>query len=386
MSRALRLSVPLLGFAASAILTSALSTYVLYLGYFHVRTGMSVPSLALWGSVFYFAGMPIGKVIGRALRFYRHLPVAVMGMSALIAVTLILMPYVVLPAELMVLRFLQGTVTFFMEIFSNAYSYLYEDVGSRTLASAISISGIPGGVAIGTSAYMLALADPSIVYLALALAALAAAAGYSALLSRMRIVLTPLKEELHGTTFRMGRTWLMGILWATIAGFNLVLAVVLPPFVSAYSPSDVPLAMNVFGVTAVLVTVISGILAYYLRSPSSLTKMVAVGYALGLAGFVYLWAAHPVGAWLALALTLINMETLAVPFIYSIPRHVYPEGLVAKGTWEFSLIGSTFHVWATMLVVGLGYYIGFGSSMAILIGPPIYGLLAVLILPRFFHS
>ncbi len=382
MERSLRLTVPLLGFATSAIMTSALSTYVLYLPYFHSLTGAPIDSLALLGSVMYFAGMPLGKVIGRALRFYRRLPAAVLGMSALIAATLVLMPYASSLWELMSLRVIQGTVTFFMEVFSNAYSYLYGDVGSRTLASAASISGIPAGVAIGTSAYVLASASPFIVYAALASAALASAAGYSAVLSRMRAELSPLSEELRGTTFRMGRTWIMGFLWATIAGFNLVLAVALPPFISSYSPADVPLAMNAFGVSAAVLTVLSGAIAYRVRSPAALSRIIAAGYALSFAGYAYLWAARPVGAALALAILLINMEALAVPFIYSVPRHLYPDGLVAKGTWEFSLIGSTFHVWATMLVLGLGYYAGFGAAMAVLMGPPIYGALVSLLLTR----
>lgn len=385
MNRALKFAAPLLGFATSAILTSALSTYVLYLAYFHSRLGMSIPSLALWGSVLYFAGMPVGKVVGRILRFYRRLPSAVLGMSILIAATLVLMPYVSSPAELMVLRFFQGTVTFFMEIFSNAYSYLYGDVGTRTLASAVSISGIPGGVAIGTSAYILALANPYIVYAALAASALAAAVAYSLIISKLGSALAPLRIESHGTTFRMGRTWLMGALWATIAGFNLVLAVALQPFVSSYAPSEVPLAMSAFGVTAALLTVISGVVAYALRSQAALAAMVSAGYALGFVGFVYLWMARPTGIWLVVAVTLINMETLAVPYIYSIPRHLYPEGLAAKGTWEFALIGSTFHVWATALVLGIGYYIGFGAAMAILMGPPLYGMLAALAMPRLFR-
>ncbi|MGC9116326.1 MAG: hypothetical protein ACP5ID_01720 [Conexivisphaera sp.] len=386
MNRALRLAVPSLGFVASAIMTSALSTYVLYLGYFHAVTGVPIPSLALWGSLFYFAGMPVGKIIGRTLRFYRCLPAAVIGMSVLIASTLVAMPYARSLQELLALRFFQGTVTFFMEVFSNAYSYLYDDVRTRTLASAVSISGIPGGVALGTSAYALSLASPVATYSALAAAALAAAVGYSYVLSRVGRALASLRTELHGTTFRMGRTWLMGALWATIAGFNLVLAVALPPFVSSYAPAYVPLAMESFGVTAALLTVASGALAYWLRSPVALSRMVALGYALAFAGFVYLALARPLGAALVLAISLINMETLAVPFIYSIPRQVYPEGLVAKGTWEFALIGSTFHVWATALVLGLGYWFGFGAAMAILAAPPVYGVLASLALPRLMRS
>ncbi|MFP3401521.1 MAG: hypothetical protein RXP91_04535 [Nitrososphaeria archaeon] len=385
MSRALKLAAPLLGFATSAILTSALSTYALYLEYFHSRLGAPMPSLALWGSVLYFAGMPAGKVLGRALRFYRRLPSAALGMSALIAAALALMPFASSLAELMALRFLQGTVTFLMEIFSNAYSYLYEDFGTRTLASAVSISGIPGGVAMGTSAYILALANPFLVYSALAASALAAAAAYSLTLSRLGPALAPLRIESRGTTFRMGRTWLMGALWATIAGFNLVLAVALPPFVSSYAPSEVPLAMGAFGITAALLTVISGAVAYAIRSRAALSAIVSAGYALGFAGFAYLWMARPTGAWLVAAVALINAEALAVPYIYSIPRHIYPEGLAAKGTWEFALIGSTFHVWATALVLGIGYRVGFGAAMAILMGPPLYGMLASLAMPRLFR-
>ncbi|BBE42025.1 hypothetical protein [Conexivisphaera calida] len=379
--RALKVAIPLLGFLAAALLTSSLSTYILYLGYFHARIGASIPWLALWGSVFYFAGMPLGKVVGRALKFYRHLPSAVVGMSALIAASLVLMPYVSSSPELLSLRLIQGMVTFYMEVFSNAHSYLYSDLGHRTLASAVSIAGIPGGVAIGTSAYL--AAPPSVAYAALAAISLVAAAAYAAVLSRVRTSLAPLSRESGGSTFRMGRTWLMGTLWGTVTG-DLTLAVALQPLVSSYAPADVPLAIGTFGISGVLMTAAAGIVAYFVRSPRHMTRIISVGYAISAASFLYILMFRPVGAYLVAAIVLTDLMNLAIPFIYSVPRHVYREGYVGKGTWEFSMIGSFYHIWFTALALGLIYGIGFAAGVSSFVALMLYGMVATLVLPRLF--
>ena len=379
--RALKVTIPLLGFIAAALLTSSLSTYVLYLGYFHARIGASIPWLALWGNVIYFAGMPLGKVVGRALKFYRHLPSAVVGMSALIAASLVLMPYVTSSAELLSLRLIQGMVTFYMEVFSNAHSYLYDNLGHRTLASAVSIAGIPGGVAIGTSAYL--AAPPSATYAVLAAISLLGAVAYAAALSRIRVTLAPLSRESGGSTFHMGRTWLMGSLWGTVTG-DLALAVALPPLVSSYAPPDVPLAMAAFGISGVLMTVVAGVVAYFVRSPRTMTRIISAGYALSVASFLYILIFRPVGAYLALSILGTDMMNLAIPFIYSVPRHVYREGFVGKGTWEFSMVGSFYHIWFTALVLVLTYAIGFAAGVLSFAALMLYGAVATLVLPRFF--
>ena len=379
--RALRIAIPLLGFTASALLTSSLSTYVLYLGYFHARMGVPISWLALWGNVLYFAGMPLGKVIGRALRFYRHLPSAVVGMSALIAASLALMPFAASPLELLSLRLIQGTVTFYMEVFSNAHSYLYDDLGRRTLASAVSIAGIPGGVAVGTSAYL--TAPPSVAYPILAAVSFLGAAAYAFVLSRARVALAPLSRESGGTTFRMGRTWLLGSLWGTVTG-DLALAVVLPSLISSYSPSDVPLAMAAFGISGVLMTLVAGAVAYLVRSPVTMARIISVGYALSAASYIYLLAFRPAGACLALSILGTDMMNLVIPFIYSVPRHVYREGFVGKGTWEFSMIGSFYHIWFTALAVVMTYGMGFAAGVLTFTALMLYGLGASLVLPRLF--
>ncbi|MDP8002786.1 MAG: hypothetical protein RAK17_01140 [Caldisphaera sp.] len=375
--------LPLLGFITAAITTTALSIYVLYVGYFSKITNTQIPILILWGNLAYFFGMPLGKIVGRFLKFYKNLSFAIVGISILISLSLFLMPFVRYFYELLILRIIQGTVTFYMEVFSNFYSFLYKEFNKRVLASSISISGIPGGVAIGTSVYIVSSQNPLIVYSLFAIISFLLALFYSIKLRNFRNVQMNLKNESKGTTYKMGRTWLMGFFWATIAGFNLILGVLLPPFVSSYSPSDIPLAMEIFGYTGALITIIGGILAYVLKSSQTMSKIVAISYILSFIGFIYLYF-EPNGINLAIALTLINIEAIAVPFIYSVPRELYKEELVAKGTWEFALIGSSFHVWASLLLLEVGTYFDFRLSIFLLIFPPIYGAIVSLLLPKIY--
>ncbi len=371
-----------MGFASAATMTTALSTFVLFVGYFAHRTGVSPGELVLWGSVAYFAGMPIGKVIGRGLRAYRRLPLLIGGLSAIIAASLAAMPFVSSFAELMTLRVIQGLVTIYMEVFSNVHSFLFEELRSRSLAASISISGIPAGVAIGTSAYALASQSPLLVFSTLAAASLLMGLAFSAATGRLRVVETELRADIPGTTYTRGITWIMGFLWATIAGFNLVLAVLLPPFVTSYSPPDVPLAMQAFGYSAALLTVAAGAVEYAVGSLRRMAMLVGASYVASFIGFLLLYLLEPRGLALALDIILINVEAFAVPFIYSVPRELYEERMVAKGTWEFALLGSTFHVWATFGLLSLGAAFDFRLPILVLALPPVYGAAVSFMMPR----
>jgi len=378
--------LPIAGFISAAIMTTSLSTFVLFAGYFSLRLNVNIQSLILWGNVIYFAGMPLGKIIGRFIKFYKNLPTALLGITVLISLTIALMPFVNSFVELMIFRFLQGTVTIYMEVFSNIYSFLYDKISTRNLASAISISGIPGGVAIGTSAYVLTKENPVTIFTLFSLISLLSSILYVLLIRRNKPVMYKLKEEIPGTTYNYGRTWLMGLLWATIAGGNLVLSIALPQYISSYSPNDITLAMQVFGYSAVLLTIIGGLIGYYSKSLNNMIKVIAVSYLLSLIGFLIISYGQPKYMFLALAIILINAEAIVVPFIYSIPRYLYPEKLVAKGTWEFALIGSSFHIWSSILVLEIGFYFSFRLVMFMLSFPPLYGIVFSLMLPRLIKN
>ena len=372
----------LLGFATASTLTSALSIYVLFIGFFSQKIGVRVPTLILWGNLAYFIGMPVGKVIGRTLKFYKKLPLATAGLTAVISISLIMMPFVSTFSQLLALRIVQGTVTFYMEVFSNAYSFLFEEFKSRNLASSISISGIPGGVAIGTSAYALETQNPIAVYVSFGIISTALGILYSISTKRFRQIGINLAKEERGTTYRLKVTWLMGFYWATIAGFNLVLAVVLPPYISSYYPRDVPLAMETFGYSGAILTILGGIIAYITKSLKNMAVTVGIFYIVSFIGFMLLYLFEPVGLSLMVIIILIMLEGIAVPFIYSVPREIYPKSMVAKGTWEFALIGSSFHIWGALIILTIGSIFGYRLSIFALIFPPIYGAIVSFILPK----
>ncbi|MEM3192711.1 MAG: hypothetical protein QW292_11665, partial [Candidatus Parvarchaeota archaeon] len=70
-------------------------------------------------------------------------------------------------------------------------------------------------------------------------------------------------------------------------------------------------------------------------------------------------------------------ETFVIAAIYTLPRKLYPPGLVAKGTWEFSLVGSLGHIIAPLILIPIAYSIGFGYMFAIILIFPIYGIFAM---------
>jgi len=131
-----------------------------------------------------------------------------------------------------------------------------------------------------------------------------------------------------------------------------------------------------------LLTIIGGLIGYYSKSLNNMIKVIAVSYLLSLIGFLIISYGQPKYMFLALAIILINAEAIVVPFIYSIPRYLYPEKLVAKGTWEFALIGSSFHIWSSILVLEIGFYFSFRLVMFMLSFPPLYGIVFSLMLPR----
>ncbi|AFZ69945.1 Major Facilitator Superfamily transporter [Caldisphaera lagunensis DSM 15908] len=383
MNKTRKWAYSLLGFVIASLLTSALSIYVLFMPYFSEKIGVNIQELILWGNLAYFIGMPIGKIIGRFLKFYKRLTKSIIGLTGLISISIALMPFISSFSELIILRIIQGTVTFYMEIFSNVYSFLFSDFKSRNLASAISISGIPGGVAIGTSAYILETQSPILVYSIFSIISFIVGLIFAFSTLNFENTIKELKNEYKGTTYKLKITWIMGFYWATIAGFNLVLAILLQPFVSSYSVKDVPIAMETFGYSGAILTIAGGFIAYLTKSLKITSIVIGISYIISFIGFLILYLFEPVGIYLALTIILIMIEAIAVPFIYSIPREIYKENMVAKGTWEFAFIGSSFHIWGALIVLTIGSLISFRYSILALAFPPIYGALISFLIPRF---
>ncbi|MEM0127362.1 MAG: MFS transporter [Thermoproteota archaeon] len=371
--------LPLSGFVMSAMLLSSLSSFVIFIGYFSKLTNTNQDLLFYLGTLLYFAGMPAGKLIGRILKYHKNTIFSTFMVVTVISVTIIFMPYVRNFALLLTFRFIQGSATFLMEIFSLSYSYIYSD-RNRILASTVSISGIPAGVAIGSAVPFLAEMYPDIVYMVLGLLSFIFIIPFVFLLSKDKEALNPLKEEKKGTTFRMPITWLLAFLWMSIAGFNLVLGSILPMYLSRYDPKDIVITMNIFGFWGAGATIVGGLIAYLLYSKASgyraLIYVSTIGYVFSVPGFLLL-NFRASGMLLYLAMFLIQLETFVIAAIYTFPRKLYPPGLVAKGTWEFSLVGSLGHIIAPLILIPIAYSIGFGYMFAIILIFPIYGIFAM---------
>ncbi|MGC9146153.1 MAG: hypothetical protein ACP5GS_08630, partial [Nitrososphaeria archaeon] len=301
----------------------------------------------------------LGKIIRRTLGMHRHPSVSVFLMITFIALTI---PITYLTSNfylLIILRTVQGTSTFLMEIFSIEYSKIL-DFEKRVIPSTISIGGIPTGVALGSflvryiSVKNLFLLDLAIVFTGTIFSLLM---NYIKNENRVE-QMTKIKT---GHNFKNPLTWFMGLIWMSIAGFNLSLAVILPLYLARKNPELIISAMNVFGYSAAIFTFVGGILAYFIYErikKESAAFLIPVGaYIFTALGFLIIIFSGTL--YLLEAILLINFEAMCIGIIYSIPRELFGDLNYANATWEFSFIGSTGHIIVPLLLIPLAYLLGF---------------------------
>ncbi len=360
----------------AAVLLSSLSSFVIFIGYFSKITNTNPHLLLYLGTLFYFAGMPTGKLLGRFLKYHKSMILATLIVLIVISATVISMPYVNNFAMLMAFRFVQGQAMFLMEVFSLSYAYIYTD-RKRILATTFSISGVPTGVSIGSALPFLTNMNPDLVYTIFGLLSFTLIIPFVIFLSKNKIALNALKEEKRGTTFKMPITWIMGFLWMSITGFNLILASILPAYLFTYDPKYIPMVMSIWGFWGAGATIIGGLIPYFLYNKNlrdrALIYASIFGYLFSLPSFM-LFAFRVTNLILYLAVVLVQFEPFAIAVIYTLPRKLYPTGLVAKGTWEFSFIGSTGHIIAPLVLFPIAYTIGFSYVFIIMLIFPIYGI------------
>ncbi len=373
------LYLPLSGFVMAAVLLSSLSSFVIFIGYFSKITNTNPNLLLYLGTLLYFAGMPAGKLIARVLKYHKNMTLATFIVLTIISATVIFMPYVNNFALLLAFRFIQGGATILMEIFSLSYAYIYTD-RKRVLASSFSISGIPAGVAIGSAVPFLANMNPDLVYAILGLLSFILIIPFVILLNKNKNAFNVLKEEKRGTTVKMSITWIMGFLWISIAGFTLVLGSILPDYLATYDPKDIVMVMSIFGFWGAAATTVGGLIAYFLYAKNlgyrALIYVSIFGILVAVPGYILL-ALKVTNLILYLAVFIIQFEGFVIGAIYTLPRKLYPPGLVAKGTWEFSFIGSLGHIIAPLVLFPIAYSIGFSYMFITLLIFPIYGIFAM---------
>lgn len=375
--------LPLFGFVMGLVLFSALSSFNLLFPYLSKELSVGSRELFYLGNLFYFSGMPLGKVMGRIFKFSKRSSLSSTLMISLIAMTLVLTPFVRSFPIFIGFRLLQGTSTFIMEIFSITFSTLFND-RVRPVANSIAISGVPGGVSFGTILPFIFSFNVLNTYAVMGFLSMVALIPFALLFASPPSARMPI---FRGGTYRMSVTWLLGGLWMTIAGFNLIFASLLPIFVSVYSPGNVVSIMNIFGYGGVLGTVAGGIISYILypllNSYRKITIVSVIGYVISIPGFIILAFVHgaiPTEA----GVSLVMFETLSIASIYSLPINIYGNEKVANGTWDFSLVGSSGHIIAPLTIIPLAMSFGFTPTFLIIMLSPIYGAIASFILPKHF--
>ena len=380
------ISLPFIGFITTAIVFSVLSSVTLLASIFLGNLGnpMNGSSFVLLITIVYFAGMPFGKVLGRMMKFHRNASLYTLLMFLVIIGTIIVMPYVHSLTLFLILRFIHGTASFVMEIYSIAYSFLFTE-RQRGAASAISISGIPAGVTLGSIvAVSLSIQHAFILIPALGVISLIP------FVYLLRGSQSFEKNESSKTTYSFKFTWIYGLLWMTIAGFNLTLAVIIPLYIPIYStPAIISSAMIIFGAWGAIATVLGGTIAYLLYAKlhgiRSLLMVGITGYAISIPGFILMYI-HSSGSLILFGVFLIQAEALAISPIYSTPIAVYGKERVGTGTWEFSLIGSFGHIIAPLSLLPLALIIGYDRLFLFLIVFPVYGIVALSIIYRFISG
>ncbi len=379
-----RIALPISGFITTAIIFSVLGSVTFYapLILSGMSTKMSLDSFIFLITLVYFAGMPFGKILGRIMKFHRNSSLWTSLMLLIIIFTIIVTPYVHNLPLFLVLRFIQGSSSFVMEIFSISYAFLFKE-RERALASAISISGIPAGVTLGS---ILALSlNLHQTFLIIPLIGLLSMIPFIYLLN---IKIYNFKNESY-TTYKFKFTWIYGFLWMTIAGFNLTLAVVIPLYLERYSPSITGTAMSIFGYWGAVGTILGGVIAYLIyrkiNGSLSLVTVGILGYAVSIPGFLLLYL-HPDNSLILLGIFFIMTEALVISPIYTTPVDVYGRERVGNGIWEFSLIGSSGHIIAPLTLIPLGLAFGFNFVFLILIIFPIYGIIAMIFIYHYISE
>ncbi len=326
----------------------------------------------------YFVGMPAGKMLGRVFSYHKNVGLTTTIVILIVAASVIIMPFVTSFPVLLLLRFIQGSATILMEVFSISFSYVYSE-RSRILASTFAISGIATGVTVGTSIPALTNMNPFVSYTIMGVLSVVMLVPFVLLIRENNEKLLELKHEKVGTTIRMPVTWIMGVLWMTMT-VNLIMATIIPEYLGQYDPRDIFSAMDVFGIWAALATIVGGFIAYIMYNKASGYKSLMIvslaGFAVSIPGFILL-SMNMTGMTLLFAIFLSQFGAFVVAMVYSVPRRIYPEGYVAKGIWEFSSIGSLGHIIAPLTLIPIGYMIGFRFVFVILLLIPIYGIIAM---------
>ncbi|MCW6158946.1 MAG: MFS transporter [Thermoplasmatales archaeon] len=370
-----RIALPVSGFITTSIVFSVLASVTFYAPSIlpNLSSKLSIDSFISIITIVYFAGMPFGKILGRVMKFHRNASFWTLVMLLIIIFTIFITPYLHSLALFIAIRFIQGTASFLMEIFSISYSFLFKEK-ERALASAVSISGIPAGVTFGSIlALNLNLHETFIIIPILGLVSLIP------FIYLLNIKDYSFKNESY-TTYSFKYTWIYGFLWMTIAGFNLTLAVIIPLYLEKFSPQITGTAMSIFGYWGALATILGGVIAYsiYSRLRGSLSLIIVgiLGYAISIPGFILLFL-RPSNILILVGILLIMTEALAISPIYTTPVDVYGKEKVGNGIWEFSLIGSTGHIIAPLTLLPLGLIFGFNTVFLILVIFPIYGIIAM---------
>ncbi|MGC8618462.1 MAG: MFS transporter [Thermoplasmata archaeon] len=370
-----RIALPISGFITTSIVFSVLASVTFYAPSIlhNLNSKLSLDSFISIITIVYFAGMPFGKILGRVMKFHRNASFWTLVMLLIIIFTIFITPYVHSLALFIAIRFIQGTASFLMEIFSISYSFLFKEK-ERALASAISISGIPAGVTFGS---ILALnLNSHETFIIIPILGLVSLIPFIYLLN---IKGYSFKNESY-TTYNFRYTWIYGFLWMTIAGFNLTLAVIIPIYLEKFSPQITGTAMSIFGYWGALATILGGVIAYSiyskLRGSLSLIIVGILGYAISIPGFILLFL-RPSNVLILVGILLIMTEALAISPIYTTPVEVYGKERVGNGIWEFSLIGSTGHIIAPLTLLPLGLILGFNTVFLILVIFPVYGIIAM---------
>lgn len=376
--------LPVMGFVLAAVLLTSLSSFVLFIPYYAHALGTPPSELLYYGTLLFFSGMPFGKLVGRALRLYRHTVAFTLAGIIIISTTIFLMPFAGSLAILLLFRFIQGSSTVLMEVFSVSYSFIYSR-RVRALASTISISGIPAGVAIGSGITYIFRGGVINSYLTMGALSILCVFPFLILLNGRPV--QP-KVEVPGTTYRRPATWALAFLWMTIAGFNLVIASILPAYMVMADPSYLPAVLYIFGFWGAIATVLGGAVAYVLyprlNGDRSLVLVATAGYLLSIPGFLIFFFGGG-GTMLIIGMVLIMFETFSISAIYALPRRLYEDGMVAKGTWEFALLGSLGHIIAPLVVIPLAIIAGYNETFLFLMAFPVAGSIVMAYLPRLFR-
>ncbi len=354
------LLISIIGFILSTVLFMALSVFTIMSPfiYSHLSSSISYNAFSYLFTILYFSGMPAGKVLGRIFGFHKRPSFFTFLMIVIIAITIPLIYYGNNLILVLVSRFIEGTSTFLMEIYSIEFSSFLA-LRERIIPSSISIGGIPTGVALG-GLIVSKLSSNVIIIWTIFSMVLGAIFSLSIYLARNSAEMKKggIKRK---TGFKNPLTWYMGIIWMSIAGFNLSLAIILPLYLEMINPSLIGYSLGIFGYAGAIFTFIGGILAFLLYTETkrniSMIYLAVFSYAISFIGFISLiiFGIKNIG----IDIVLISFEAMNVAIIYSIPKDIFGETNFANSTWEFSLIGSSGHILAPLILIPIALNFGF---------------------------